>query len=365
MNTNRSKEETQPKESALPPELAEIKKIVGKEVNTAAIRLLKHMEPDYDARPPLRESGLEPDHKDTWASNAWSLARLSKLAYKSPFLFNWEIRRSYKDQTGLVKQRIESPATNTQVYAVSDKNQIIIAFRGTQTDNLKDEVADFRTDTKASLRKWHAGEVHTGFGWALESVWDEIDSFIKENDEFEKKKIWFTGHSLGGALAMLAMSMFLKTEAPVQRAKHVHLYTFGQPRVGNREFAKRMAEEFSKRIYRVVNNNDLVTFIPFGNGYRHVGQRIYIKTNGDVYLVKPGWKRQWGDMALGLLAFLSINFFKILANRFLKMSFKLDSIFGDHDIKKYIGSISAKCMYDAAEQPGTGKIVARRFDLDE
>lgn len=49
----------------------------------------------------------------------------------------------------------------------------------------------------------------------------------------EYPEIFFTGHSLGGALATVAVAD-LTAEGTVNHTLHpVHLYTFGSPRVGN------------------------------------------------------------------------------------------------------------------------------------
>ena len=40
--------------------------------------------------------------------------------------------------------------------------------------------------------------------------------------------VWYTGHSLGGALASLATAQMRRQEVPVDG-----LYTFGQPRTGS------------------------------------------------------------------------------------------------------------------------------------
>lgn len=71
--------------------------------------------------------------------------------------------------------------------------------------------------------------------------------------------VWFTGHSLGGALAMLAGArMYL--EEPRLRADGV--YTYGQPRTCDRMLATAYNTGFKQRMYRFVNNNDVVPQLP-------------------------------------------------------------------------------------------------------
>ena len=57
------------------------------------------------------------------------------------------------------------------------------------------------------------------------------------------------------------------------------LYTYGSPRVGGKEFCDGMQVTH----YRFVNNNDVVTGVPFWlMGYRHHGDLQYINYYGNI-----------------------------------------------------------------------------------
>ena len=59
------------------------------------------------------------------------------------------------------------------------------------------------------------------------------------------------------------------------------LYTFGQPRVGGKTFARNFDLDFKSRTFRFVNNNDVVTRVPTrAMGYRHVGQVLVFDSSG-------------------------------------------------------------------------------------
>ncbi|RCN51601.1 triacylglycerol lipase [Ancylostoma caninum] len=62
---------------------------------------------------------------------------------------------------------------------------------------------------------------------------------MKEHPDWD---IWISGHSLGGALATLAASYLVKSRR-VAESNTVKLVTFGQPRVGDKEFANSFDEE--------------------------------------------------------------------------------------------------------------------------
>jgi alpha-beta hydrolase superfamily lysophospholipase len=86
-------------------------------------------------------------------------------------------------------------------------------------------------------------------------VWGEISNELKTFDG----PIFYTGHSLGAALATLAAA---------RRAPKA-LYTFGSPRVGNAAF---IASLGNIPIYRVVDDRDLVATVPpEALGFRHAG----------------------------------------------------------------------------------------------
>jgi triacylglycerol lipase len=52
------------------------------------------------------------------------------------------------------------------------------------------------------------GRVHAGFYLALESVWKDLLKALRES-QTHAQSLWFTGHSLGGALASLAVARLL------------------------------------------------------------------------------------------------------------------------------------------------------------
>lgn len=102
----------------------------------------------------------------------------------------------------------------------------MVAIRGTTLSlhNLKTDIDYFAIQYK----KISNGKVHRSFYQAFERIRDPL--IQKVNILCQKHpgaKIYVTGHSLGGALAVLAgaeISNFQNVTA---------VYTFGEPRVGN------------------------------------------------------------------------------------------------------------------------------------
>lgn len=154
-------------------------------------------------------------------------------------------------------------------------NAIIVAFRGTK--DIRDFVTDaecfrgpFNEETKVpSLPETQ--EVHCGFACAWKSIAALIPPQLPDG-----KPVFVTGHSLGGALAILCAQYLQAREFCVQA-----VYTFGQPRVGNGAFARACHAALGSRTWRVVNRADIVPRLPgWLMGYRHAGQEVFVTALG-------------------------------------------------------------------------------------
>jgi hypothetical protein len=78
-----------------------------------------------------------------------------------------------------------------------------------------------------------------------------------------KRKLWVAGHSLGGALANLFCAQ-MANDYPGSEEAIGGVYTFGQPRVGDLQFAQFVNEKMGQRFFRFVNGNDLIPRLPLG-----------------------------------------------------------------------------------------------------
>jgi len=161
---------------------------------------------------------------------------------------------------------------------------IVIAFRGT------DEAADWLDNVNALSVDHALGEVHRGFQAALMDIWPQMKSTIRAFQppgDSPRLPIWITGHSLGGALAVLAAAQLIDEDSPFYG-----VYTFGQPRVGDRTFSRIYNVEAASRTYRFQNNNDIVTRIPARvMGYSHVGKFVYISDKKKLSTDSGAWFR--------------------------------------------------------------------------
>ncbi|KAJ7930297.1 Alpha/Beta hydrolase protein [Mycena leptocephala] len=118
------------------------------------------------------------------------------------------------------------------------RQEIVVSFPG--TNNLADVITDMKfrrvpfISPGIPLDMAIRLSVHRGFLAAYNVVAQTVLDTVKaELAEHPAYTIAVTGHSLGGAIASLAAPA-LKSELP---AAAIKLFTFGQPRVGNRKFA--------------------------------------------------------------------------------------------------------------------------------
>ncbi len=217
---------------------------------------------------------FEPKATSFSTANAQILAQASAVAYKDKArCAKWAQISGFSGAFDFFDNK------DTQGFVAESDEAIIVAFRGTQPDR----AMDWFVDAGAVLRGWdhNAGEVHTGFYQALHAVWGVAlangEILPRRLVNRGNKTIWITGHSLGGALAELcaAQALFVGN-LPVQG-----VYTFGQPRVGNKDFAEAVAQRIGSSIFRFVNHRDIVPRVPlFSMHYCHYGHQTFYDEHG-------------------------------------------------------------------------------------
>jgi triacylglycerol lipase len=202
--------------------------------------------------------------------NAWWMAEFSLLAY----LCKEEIARRLQNASFTLQAFPDKGGS--QCLIASNDRFIVVAFRGTEVSDIRDLVTDAKLLLVPAKPKG-TGKVHRGFQKALDNLWPEIKRTLERIQSQQERPVWFTGHSLGGALATLAAHRFTGIQG---------VYTFGSPRVGNPEFAA----AFEEAHYRFVNNNDLVTMVPPEGLYEHVGSVRYIDKEGNIHDSPHSWR---------------------------------------------------------------------------
>ncbi len=128
----------------------------------------------------------------------------------------------------------------------------VLSFRGTEPTHL----VDVLTDALVEQHIWREAPdewVHRGFYLSMDVLWPQLANDLRalEGD------LYITGHSLGGAMAVLAGRRILDSAPTTANLQGV--YTFGQPMVGNEEFARQSG---ALNLHRHVYDPDLVPYLP-------------------------------------------------------------------------------------------------------
>jgi triacylglycerol lipase len=231
-------------------------------------------------------------------ANSLALAHASNLAYEDD---PNKILRQLQDW-GFPADNCRVFSVNTaQVLAAANDEMIIVAFRGTEPNKL----ADWLVDAEIVQKPWRnyfgdpdLGRVHYGFVRNTSFVWEQLSQFVAKT-RTNKQSLWIAGHSLGGAMALIAGAAFALPERQTVNG----IYTFGQPRTGNRTFAVKCNRKFKPALFRVVNDQDIVphvppAFIPFLliplHGpifYRHAGELLHFDAIGKLHTDLALWWR--------------------------------------------------------------------------
>lgn len=156
----------------------------------------------------------------------------------------------------------------TQVWLVNEPEAIFVVFRGTSYE-------DIRTDLKFRKEETDFGKVHRGFWNYTLNTFMGVGIWLTARAFIQKKPIILTGHSLGAAAAVIQACLLHQQGFGISG-----VYTFGEPRIGNGQFARYCENAFGDVHYRHVNGLDGVPMIPPWHwGYRHCGQRFYFSTH--------------------------------------------------------------------------------------
>ncbi|MFE5852414.1 lipase family protein [Streptomyces sp. NPDC056500] len=221
------------------------------------------------------------DHHATGYSptHAYGLVQAAALAYESETAVAEQAEQWGFEQVRHHRSRFTPPfpLLDTQAFTIASDRMIITAFRGTEPLQIRDWLSDVTTPPWPGPAS--TGYIHYGFGEALDSVYPAVRSTIEEF-RTGRQTVWFTGHSLGGALAMLAGAR-LHLEQPKLTADGI--YTFGQPRTCDRLLAAACNRGLAQRLHRFVNNNDVVPHLPPEPAYTHTAGMRYIDSRGAIH----------------------------------------------------------------------------------
>jgi Lipase (class 3) len=199
---------------------------------------------------------------------AGALMWMSQLAYETAhpgkiedILEDWGLRLVPK---GIVSDKIGTvlPMASTRAIVASGRGATILAFAGTDPLLLRNWITNFEffSDRDGPAE---------GFRQAV-AAFDIVKKRILAQIPADGP-VFVTGHSLGGALAVIA-AHFLRSKNIDVRG----VYTYGMPRPGDKAFANGIYDPaLGARTYRLVHGADIVaTVAPSEVGSRHVGRLL-------------------------------------------------------------------------------------------
>ena len=196
-------------------------------------------------------------------SVGYALASLAHLSYSDARDVRRALEALWRDRLTIFS------IGRSQGFVAASERVVVVAFRG--TDQIGDWWDNLRTAPRPS--QIVGGGVHRGFLQAYELARPTVAMALDAARTGGPRKLWFTGHSLGGALATIA--------AMDHAGRDVSgLVTFGQPRAFDGAARGSIAEVLGRRYDRIVNDGDLVPRIPGNLG--HAGRLHLFDAGGPV-----------------------------------------------------------------------------------
>ena len=193
---------------------------------------------------------FEPAAEGESAVNAVALCNASLLTYSAQS----DVRRF------LAKWGFEEPRIlrgfSTQGFVARRREVVVLAFRGSEPINADDWLSNVNCHQRAVENV--PGLLHGGFANDLDEVTKEMLSAVGDLAKGEEARLFLTGHSLGGALAVLAAALL--HFGPRQRIAGV--FTYGQPRLGDPAFSTAFDQALGAVTFRYVNDLDVVPHVP-------------------------------------------------------------------------------------------------------
>ncbi len=236
-------------------------------------------------------------------------ARFAKIAYSGPKLGKEQGKKLGFSAALYIDER------GAQTYIFHNKTDIVITCRGTEPSQLNDIYADLEIFKADSVT---GSKIHQGFKEEVDKIYDQVEKRLAKYSK--GRKIWCTGHSLGGAMAtILSQRLEFRGGHDIDT-----LYTYGSPRAGGPQFRSWCDRHLNHQ--RFVNNNDVVPCVPSWFRWRHTGDCLYIKSTGEVTKLARWSSERIRDKGYSLLS-------AILKGRF--------DIVADHNIQDYIDALEA------------------------
>ncbi|KAI8357815.1 Alpha/Beta hydrolase protein [Blakeslea trispora] len=182
---------------------------------------------------------------------------------------------------GKIVKVFKTPLTDTNGFVMTSAadQTIYLSFRGSVSSQNWVTNFNYRFTSFDNVK---GARAHSGFYSAVKDSSRTYLPVIKSLlDANPKYKVVVTGHSLGGALALLAGIDLLGKESRIT-SSNLKIYTYGGPRVGDSNFVDYVAKS-NVPVLRSVNGLDPIPQAPPRvNGYVHAGVEAWRRSTGAV-----------------------------------------------------------------------------------
>mmetsp|Transcript_134005 Transcript_134005/g.347084 ORF Transcript_134005/g.347084 Transcript_134005/m.347084 type:complete len:395 (-) Transcript_134005:40-1224(-) len=205
---------------------------------------------------------------------AMQFAALSAAAYCSPEEWTCgEACRAVPDMRSV--RRIDNDELDAHAYVGRLGEACVVAFRGTDNVNGwgQDLASVFLTELPGCSHQGETCRVGAGFLQNYQAIAEAVRAQLSAIGCVKSTPMFVTGHSLGGALATLAMFDLERLGYNLAKA-----YTFGQPRVGDAAFASAFNRAMVwTPVFRVTKRDDPFVYLPSRDPFHHVGTEVYYR----------------------------------------------------------------------------------------
>jgi len=260
---------------------------------------------------------LPSNHEVKWNDIKW-FAELAANVYKEKEVIESTYKRFhvYMNEINEIRYVVLTDNANKTHF---------VAVRGTCNSHNAMQDIDFFKDKSKRL----GIKIHSGFHTTSEGIADDLLTRLDKG-----YKVYVTGHSLGGASA-LVVSWYLD-HANFDVAECI---TFGQPKVTDSHGIRKMRDKI--KLTRVVNETDVVPLVPptgtHRDRYAHSGRLVKLLDNGKFCNLGEPDSLNFG-----------VNSFWLFAARESFSYYEIGKELPDHFMTHYLGNIN-KIVEDGEE----------------
>tara|TARA_R110002051_G_scaffold22814_1_gene58506 strand:+ start:64 stop:1047 length:984 start_codon:yes stop_codon:yes gene_type:complete len=253
----------------------------------------------------------ESDKKIKWSDLRW-YADLAANVYKSPEKIDAAYKKDFKIYTNEINE------IKYIVLTDDSRKSHYVSIRGTCNSHNAMQDINFFKDKSKRLGIY----LHTGFHRTSEMIADDLLSRLNK-----KYKVCVTGHSLGGADAVIVSWYLDHANFNIEEC-----ITFGQPKVTDSHGIRAMRDKI--KLTRVVNETDVVPLVPptgtHRHRYAHSGTLVKLLDNGKFCHLREPDSLNFG-----------VNSFWLFAARESFSFYEIGKEMPDHFMTHYITNMKA------------------------